>query len=362
MKKSTLLLSLLVSINAFSATPAAEFDLAGVNITPLVKFLEERVVTLKKPVFIYNWSPNGKMSEADIQRFAPASSRTFWQMYGNSKGVDNMYGSGLYGAVDPVLTASYGGYDKESWLLVEMELPAGFKLLDVALFLTNPLTKGISEEAKKVAEAFDCPINGGEDKWFQSGGAATSPKCQQLVKKIYQEIIKIDGFAYSYGRTAFRECTEYEGYKAFVITDSKWMTPKLVRPFTSKTATNLEERIRIQTIFLKALGESPNMTKETLKPIGEYLAKNPTSNIKGSKTVCANDTCIITVNFCDAKNVCEYLSLPPLARPGGALITSREASKGTVFQTLLWPDLEGQPKSKTISAWIKENTYKCVSQ
>ena len=357
----------MVSINAFSSAPAAEIQLDGVNITPLVKFLEERVTTLKKPVTIYNWSTNGKMSDADIQRFAPASSRTFWQMYGNPKGIDNMYGSGLYGAVDPVATAGYGlhfsilGYDKESWLLVEMELPAGFKLLDLPSALSTPLTKGISEEAKKVAEAFDCSLNGGEDKWFTNGGAGISQKCQQLVKKIYQDILKLDGFAYSYGRTAFKECTSYEGFRAFVITDAKWMTTKLVRPLTHRTTTNLEERIRIQTIFLKAVGENPDMTKETLNPIGEYLSKNPTSNIKGSKTVCANDTCVITVNFCDAKNVCEFLILPPLARPGGALITSREASKGKDFKALLWSDLEGQPKSKTINSWIKENTYKCVA-
>ncbi len=355
-------MSLLVSFNAFSATPAEEFELAGVNITPLVNFLEQRVVTLKKPVTIYNWSSNGKMSEADISRYAPASSTTFWQMYGNPKGMENMYGSGLYGAVDPVVTASFGGYDKSSWLLVEMELPVGFKILDLPSALTTPLTKGISEEARKVADLFDCSLSSGEDKWFSNGGATISQKCQQLVKKIYQDILKIDGFAYSYSRTPFKECTAFEGYRAFVITDAKWMTPKLVRPLTSKTTTNLEERIRIQTTFLKAVGESPDMTKETLKPLGEYLAKNPTSNIKGSKTVCANDTCIITVNFCDAKNVCEVLVLPPLARPGGALITSREASKGKDFQTLIWSDLEGQPKSKTISAWIKENTYKCVAQ
>jgi hypothetical protein len=335
----------------------------GVDISPMVDFLAPRVVTLEKPVVIYNWSQDGANGDAWAQGKAQLWSQTFWRSFGSIEGAGNMYGAGLYGAVDPVATVDYGGRNGH-WLLLEMKLPVGFKMIDVNdfySFYSYRLTPPVEYVA--LATQMECPTDGYLSQFFETGGYRLKEKCRRLLQKIFKDIFQIDGFIYEYTQTPFKECKQnYLQDRAFVITDSKWMKPELIHYYTAKTVQDLDSRVRIQTLFLK-VNSNGNLvsTDSDLAAIADYLTNHPDSELSGSTTLCNGSTCTITVKFCDKHDQCINVDLPPLPRPFGGVITEDESQR-TIHRSLLWPDLEGKPKAATISTWLKDNKFACSGE
>ncbi len=141
------------------------------------------------------------------------------------------------------------------------------------------------------------------------------------------------------------------------------MSAENINFYSSNTTANLEERIRIQTLTLKSLETSSaeeDPKAMLIAQITSYIKLKPDSYVAGSTTKCENDSCVIKVKFCDSSTeACEDVSLNPIPRPGGGLITSREAQRTSSGQ-LLWSDLEGKPKQTTIDTWLKKNNYGCT--
>ena len=271
-------------------------------------------------------------------------------------------------AVDPVVTVSYGGGSKD-WLLVELELPIGFRLLDLQML--NMKYTNNSPGLMKILEAFGCSSYSSAQEFFTSGAIRLSEKCRSFGKKIFQEELKIDGFSYGYGDTNFVECKQGEysfARAAFVITDSKWMKPESVRYYTENSTHLRENRIMIQTIFFKAIEKESGAKSAALAIISNYLVAHPDQNFEKSTSTCDGNQCVITVDFCDDHNICAKVNLPPLPRLGGGVISAATAppavsglilSRANYLKPLLWDDLEGAPKAKTVSEWIKSNKFAC---
>jgi hypothetical protein len=118
--------------HAASRFNEAKYSFEGVDITPLVEYLREEIVTLQTPVTVYNWSRNAKSFEQGDRTYGARGTSQFWSSFASAEGQNEMYGLGLYAAMDPVITASYGG-SKVEWLLTEIKLPAGFVLVDVTI-------------------------------------------------------------------------------------------------------------------------------------------------------------------------------------------------------------------------------------
>lgn len=353
---------------ALASDEVAPIIFEGTDISSAVSYFKKLVVPLQTPVTIYHWSrgaedsfwsQNHESSSPNFLALARDWSQSFWWSYGTAKGTENMYGTGLYGAVDPVVTLSYGG-GLASQVLLQLDLPRGFKLLD----LGNSALANQLQQPTRVGELeahFGCPSSRGADEYFQSGGAALTPQCARFVRKIFQDILSIDGFAYGYSKTNFKACAAgmSVGDRAFVIIKPDWMNADLVHFYTSKTTGDLDGRIRLQTIFMMTIEEQMLSSQSiSLSKISDYLIEHPDSNLRGSKTNCTESTCVITVHFCDSKNSCDDVALDPLMRPYGPLITSAEAARTSVG-SLLWPDLENKPKSDSASEWIKKTEFGC---
>ncbi len=324
----------------------AKFEFEGNDITAFVEHYKKSVKTLKKSVTIYNWSRGASKSfwqkereqgDPDYVTAAMIMSQSFWYNYGSSAN-SNMYGNGLYAAVDPVATTSYGGISKGSnfnneWILLEMKLPTGFKMIE-----TYEPTRKIEQldQFSKTAKAYNCPATGSINELFEGGGNTLHANCSKLVRYVFKDILKIEGFTYSYGALNFKDCSfqDYaKNYVAFVITSDSWITGDNIRFYTEKTKSNVEDRLRIQTVFLHSIENASDYSygqsspkQEAIERIVSYLKLKPESFVKGSTVKCEAETCLITVQMCSSKTKdCEDLKLNEIPRPGGPNITAREA-------------------------------------
>ncbi len=325
------------------------------DITQAVKFFASKVKVLKRSVTVYHWERNTYYIPSSLAKY-------FWRAYGQTS--SSMYGAGLYAAVDPVLTYSYGGGDTSAWTLMEMILPVGFKLFEL----------NVSDQSKKfdgleaIEAQFSCPSLRDVDALFDSGGSKVSESCRGLIKNILQDILKIDGIAYSYSYTHFDVCQNSSGMsnKAFIITNDSWMTSENVITFTKDSKHNMDDRILIQTLMLKSSEQGTTTLSETsISKIAQFVQTHESMSLKNSISACADGYCEISLRFCDPANNCENIVLDKLIRPGGPLITAVEAQKsgssslGSLPKVLLWQDLEGQPKSSTLTSWLNNNMFGC---
>jgi hypothetical protein len=369
--KLRLLLGALILTSATSALAGSNYSnlfVDGVAIGPLVSFLEKEVVVLDAPMTIYNWSPNGKIYDNGAKNMAETAAKTFWRAYGSYSGA--MYGLGLYGAADPVSTFYFGGGMTSPWLLMELSLPVGFRMIDV-YSVSRYSNQTLPDDVKAIVDHFKCRTTGvSADGFFTGGGGGVSPECQAIVRTIYKDILRIDGFAYSYGRTYFKDCMKSDlfvsqGQRAFVITDHKWMTPTSVKYYTANSTDSTADRTRIQTLFLKgayqvvSAGGLQSIDQNQVRTIIEsYLDTHEDSNLKDTFKQCDDATCTITARFCDSTNRCENIELPKVRRPTANLITE-EAASGTEPRKLLWPDLKDKAQTPKIVDWMKQNLYTC---
>lgn len=337
------------------------------DLSPLIELYQKQIYTLKKTVVVYNWSVNAGLGDDPSQiQTAKSSANTFWNAFGNSNNGGNMYGYGLYAAIDPFISSGFGG-SGDSWRILEMKLPQGFRVLDLTIPV-NITDSNLKARINEILGFFECPYNADPDKLMMNGGAALTEKCQLLVRKLFQEVLKIDGFFYSYSSAYMKGCdrSSSSSYKAIVITQDHWMNSENVSFYTPTSTHKIEERIRIQTLLLLSATDSKQFevfTSENKKLMIDFLDIHPQHSLHKSTTRCDGDSCTITINFCNRQNSCENLDLLPIPRPDGPLITSSEALKkhknSSFLAKLLWKDIEGQPKSATIKEWIVNNIYGC---
>ena len=230
-----------------------------------------------------------------------------------------MYGYGLYAAADPLETVFYSSRDPERWMMTEMIIPAGFRMVDLSVdspqTVTNP---AVIQNAAEIAMKFGCESVSGHpaqelSEYFSLGGAWIPKTCSALIKTIFKDILKIDGIAYFYGAAMYSACTRTDNVytrRAFVLATSDWITSSNVKVYTSKTTAELEDRIRIQTLVLNGI----------INPWGLQLTSSADS--------------ISVITAADASN----------QRP----------------QTLIWADLDNKPKTPDVGTWIKANIFGCI--
>ncbi len=192
--------------SAAAETKKQTYEFEGTDITAFVEHFRPAVKTLKKPVTVYNWSSSSqsdfwkvpqKPNDENLVAMAQRMGQSFWRNYGSQDSErGGMYGYGLYAALDPVVTRSFGG---TQWVLLEMQFPAGFKMID----LYDPIQKTKSSAnlntLSEINKKFKCSMSGYVelDALFTSGGKSVDPSCQRLVKNVFGTIFKIDAFAYT---------------------------------------------------------------------------------------------------------------------------------------------------------------------
>ena len=373
MKFPVLLISSFLSAHAFAAALPAPATYKGVDISALVDIYRPQVKTLTKSIYTYNWSPAGldpfwrqERSENDpaLLNAAKRLAEGYWRVYGQPNGDFSVYGRGLYTAIDPVSSSSFsGGLYMKRWLLLEFEFPAGMQILT----LEPDESLAPNDQVTAILTKFGCPGTN-TSALFSDGGRALSAECRDLIKDVFQNILRVDALSYNYVGTSFHACTDsgsdYAGAPAFILTGTKWLRPGLIHSYTPTTKGNRDGRRRIQTLFL-ASGEGENRVQDLAKePILHYLLDHPGSYVKSSSTKCDGSYCDLTLEMTDDQNKKGEVTILNMPRPAGPLITKAEAAalSSDVTQDLLWDDLDQTPKSPTISDWLKKNEFACDGQ
>ncbi len=393
--------TVLINSNSFAQT-AQPMKVNGVDITPLYKFFQTYVKTLDRSIFVYSWSEkssNESQPSLSSNLTSLAHVRRAAQGYWKNRAVSstsNNYGLGLYAAVDPLITRAYGG--KDSWNLIRMKLPAGFRFIEANLPLDKRIT--LSDENIKILEALKCsskklgsPLEPGI---FFGPEFSESPTCTRNLKIIFDQLLQIDALVYNYETSNFSACAheskgvglipaldgglylrENEDWKsAFVITSDRWIQPELVRVFNASTTDEVEERIKIQSLFYKYTHDMYDFRyvidyffgSSTLPyvfsdyPGYHFVRDNPTWNYKTGNS---NKIIICPMGITDYNHP-QCLEIPPVLPPRPdypTRISSEDLFKdirytGTSYP-VLWKDLEGKETYKDIDSWIKKNFFGC---
>lgn len=359
MKK--LMIAALALAGALNAHAAEKHILDGVDISAAVEMYQKQIHTVTKPFYVYNWSPNAHQGDSDkLVAFAQNAAEAYWYSLGDQgKAKDNMFGAGLYAAVDPVVSYSYG-QGGTGWRVIEFQMPVGLRLLDMN---DAVLAEGDQREAGlKVVQQFDCPADGTVGVMLAQGAVGVSEKCRRLIREIFGQILNIDAIAYGYADTRFSFCTDNQflSAKAFVMTNGEWMTPGNTKFFTAQSTKDEEARIRLQTTFLEAKFQRIDVSKDMVVLLKNYVKAHPSDEYGGSKTICIGNLCTLHAIFCaSVYSTCNTVPIMVVPRVGGPTLTNAE-SMATLYMSLLWPDLEGKPKMNTVRKWIKENKFGCA--
>jgi len=430
-----LLASLILSANAQAA------DTAG-DTKVIANFLNNYVYELDQPVYVWSWyTVDGRtsvwkspISATDYAGYAHLESTT--ARYLNSfctknaalnpsdcpapsteqYGVGNMYGPGLYFALDPVATASYGGSSTNGWVLMQVHFPKGFRIMDIRRdgsmtfpmrLQRNLIALGCPKEWATSSQGLDQifrlnnDYNGqGQGVYNSSTGQnvklTISDQCLLAMRKMLKDDLQIDAFFYSYNSTEFKECdlppdqNNSYGYNgggnnpnrqgAFVMVKTDQLNPRDVRVFNSGTRDDKEDRIRIESLFYKTDVDSQSTISENYYKKMSF-PNNPGYSYSGLTSKCDTDSsgkylCKQAIYLCsDHGGGCitiEPPSLPPTPvmatqiskdhPPGSSPEMSANGwySRGTDSNKhLLWPDIDGESITPDLNNWTKENLFGC---
>jgi hypothetical protein len=236
----------------------ATSDLNGVDVSDLINYFKPIVHSLKQSVLVYNWMEVSTVGyyqqtlglhDTVAYRRAVRSATSFWINFNGGISA-NMFGFGLYAALDPKKTRSFGGDDH--WMLTQMQLPVGFRLIDMT---HDEDTHEFTDAVKAKLLQFGC-----SDATIVDliNPVMKNVTCSAVVKKIFHENLRIDGFIYSYTSNSSELCPEKSAPVfggAMVITSNRWMVPQAIETFVPLMKDGAAERSRIMTLMASGLDE-----------------------------------------------------------------------------------------------------------
>jgi hypothetical protein len=379
-------------------------------------FLRQYVHELDYPIYVWHWfdsKGHDKVWQSRLSAFSKAgydhllsTVQRYWGSFcSGDKNLnpadcgspvidrnENAFGPGLYAAIDPVSSMSYGGQEQERWVLMQMHLPKGFRYFNLAM---EGKTQ-VPDDVNNALVALGCPeeamINQGDklEMFFHFGSifGATgterpgdrhpSDQCLLSVRRILKDQLKLDGFFYSYDSSEFKECDDgnltigqpLNRLGAFVIASAEKLKSSDIRVFNSRTPDDNEDRVRIQSLFYKV--DVDNIRTRFNKYYrGQTLSGYPGYAYNSvADSDCESDgTCHPKIVICggDCKIV-EAPVVPPLeplpARIKSPPLSVYPTKTGKIFsspaaQRILWPDLDGVSTDPTIGSWVQSNLYGC---
>ena len=388
-------------------TPAVGKQLSDEELKPLVSYLKKFVKELTRPIHLYHYFDaqnadpvwRSKMSASDPLGYRSVywNADGYWRDQGTDGG-GNMMGRGMYFALDPVATRSYGG--GKDYVLVRVELPKGIKVFDVTW--SPGVDSSMPAEVTKIYETLGCT-------WSQFARGNTTktasnmmePKhmsdriCIDTLKKIIDRDLRVDVLAYSYSSSVFKECLpvgeshmtvngapyKSERQSAFVLMSNRWVRPELVRLFNRNTSDATEERLRIQSMYYKSFSDqtsdprmAPYVAQQfayTLIPknyVGmQIIGSNWIYNSKNESytlySICPTGVWPYTYG-----KGCQQVSapdIPPQPYPITISAANPPMNGGYAAGTeapLMWNDLEGKQTDANVGAYIQKTQYGCSSE
>ncbi len=388
----------------FSGPVLAQSTPAEKDLKLMTKYFKSFVYELERPVLMYNWSQGGlKLKSASDPigvKMVVNGAKSYWRSQNNVDNDDNMYGFGLYAALDPVATRSYGEFEG-NWVLLEMKLPQGFRTLDLGRDGNNAFPQRI----QKILTDAKCPSRWADatsmfDSLMQPKSPKVETECMNLIRAVFQQNLAIDGFLYNYNSSEFAECVDPRlkalnanasdewgnsnhqraiRSRAAVITDSKWVKPELIRIYTPTTSDAKDERLRITSLFYKTEIDVALSTAHTVMGYQNWVQSWVSQNLKGFEAMiewdqCGNFQpdrgCLDPVKVCQRdektykiiESTCKTISPPPIPVFATTVIRKTTFSGGAWDEdkkSLLWPEFEGSLVDANVGQMIRENFLGC---
>lgn len=178
----------------------------------ILEALRAYVRTVEAPTTLYSWCENclGGNSQDEIKSYVALRTSLFFDLNKRDAG---MLGNGLYLALDPVASRSYGG---ENWNLLQLELKRGVN------YVIDPVghesEDGRKDYRTKLA-GLGCVIQRPEDKniasiqtFLEMGDAG----CRKLKFRVLKDL-NIKAIFYHWDGTATRDCSARPLYAVVAI-------------------------------------------------------------------------------------------------------------------------------------------------
>lgn len=310
--RSGFVLCFLFSSVLLSTVARAELNEAqSTTLRALATKLEPAIQTLTRDIHTYHWAALSKVLGTSTTPLAPQNDERarnylsylaslFWDPKSSGGGVG---GSGLYVALDPVITSGYGPVNSpQSWFLAQILLPSGTRILDTRL--AGQLTyrgpsSSASQEYQDAMTAFGC-------RYPSLSSVLTSPEivssneqdflkvapCRALRDALFSEL-KVRVVRYPYEAQGFSMCRERPRYALILngFDESRGLTLNRAVYFSSTLpggpgAPNArddysENRLIIQKLFrLAGLSDLPWKELQTQEPATD-VEKWASDNLSG---------------------------------------------------------------------------------
>ena len=363
-----------------------------VDISPAVSYYAQFVHTLDQPTYTWNWF--GYQSRDPIwQTKLPADHRAgldhargladkYWRAFCSPDATQNsapcqpldsdygvktnMYGPGLYLAVDPVVTQRFGGKEQE-WVLLQVRLPARTKYIDI---MQAP--HDVPSNVRAVFAALNCPVEaytrGPFLNYLLSSGStyfrklyATPDSCKDGIRKIFQTELGIDAFFFEYETVDFPECRQNPHHGAgILLINPDLLEANDVRVFNRLSTDDISDRARIQSLFYKAMHDMPEVAELNYAP-HVPASPDPALFYQRIDFKCSNSLCTAQAMYC-RRGQCQSIAMPDAPVPAYPTAMSQATaplSQALGNQSLLWPDLEGHQTDPDISNWMHTNLAFC---
>ena len=221
----------------------------------IVDFLRPFVRSIDHSVFIYHWSranprTNGQnqllsASDPRAYRYVTRVAPVYYSGWGKADD-DSILGPGLYFSSDPVDTRDFGGYAKGAWTLIQLELPAGFSVLDVSTDFQGIIFPPSVSKALTRIGCESIARDGVLAAFVRPTDTHVSAECRLAMRKILDERLAFDAIVYTYGSMNYPQCDWTSHQTAFVLTNSRHVSAGQVRGFNSTTADESVSRRHIQ--------------------------------------------------------------------------------------------------------------------
>lgn len=231
----------MISLLLFSAVTAWAAAQQKLDENAIVEALSPHVKTVSRPFSIFHWEKANKPQSA---KFKPDTQEGALRlMQDSAKGyLASDAKRGLYFALDPALSRPHGG---ENWRLIQMEIPAGFKYLDLssegirqALADAMP---GIENCDTTFLSVYNAPSH---LRRRNASNFNTSKECVNAKRKVFQKL-GVSGIRYKWMRASIPGCAGKDP-SAFLITDGAWMRSEAMKTYTRSKLDAPEERRILQ--------------------------------------------------------------------------------------------------------------------
>ena len=399
------------------------------DVRALVAHFRTYTYTLQQPVTVYNWFKPEEKSKpwttgkvaindpAGYERIREAADG-FWPSRSNTSDDNDPYGvepvgKAFYANLDPVPTYSYDGehecegdgdcggsmsgedYGKD-WVLLETQIPKGFRVLNLARESSNSFPLQIEQ----ILQTAGCPATWAEtskemfNELFKQNDKVPA-QCRQLIETVFRQKLGIEALLVNGSSSYFEECKapqtpnvneegdEYgsassknERQLRFAIISAARLTPAHVKVLTAKTTEEPARRLAIQSLFYRT--SSDRVLPELSKPgsawswvgtkIYEKYPRYQTVDEKCEKFV-EGQGCVGKVKICKTSrstgevnmNHCKVVDIPKAPTYPVVMSSKTPPAPKTegMGKALLWADLEGKQADTNVGSFIKENFFGC---